>query len=345
MCEKKGCEVSNEEDKKVFKLIHENYKNMNCMMAEEMDIASLHGVITGDYREQMWMNFFRSIIPKKFSMSQGVLIIDSFGKVSKEVDIAVYDEQYTPYVFQYNTLKFIPIEAVAVVIECKSKSPNEDSLNAWIERIDQLVPNPSGITRIVSGYSCAITNKSQLKTRPIKILATIKDCGDKAIGTMEKEYCNKFDFIIIKDTKEDKSFNVLTKNENKRLGWWAKELNGVGNEDYLEIVCEKRGRLPNETEEFLKKEENESLQKYIMNELLAIENICGSEDKKIKVDKKLEDLRIPNNPLLTLNFQLNQLLMLINNPMPFPHFAYAKRFREIIKEMDNKTDEDKKKKS
>ena len=340
MCEKKGCEVSNEEDKKVFKLIHENYKNMNCMMAEEMDIASLHGVITGDYREQMWMNFFRSIIPKKFSMSQGVLIIDSFGKVSKEVDIAVYDEQYTPYVFQYNTLKFIPIEAVAVVIECKSKSPDENSLNGWIERIEQLLPNPSGITRIVSGYSCAITNKSQLKTRPIKILATIKGCGDKAIETMEKEYCNKFDFIIVKN-KKDKKFNLKTNNEHKSLGWWAKELNGVGNENYLEIVCEKGGRLPNESEEFLKKEENKKLQDYIMNELLIIEN----EDKKIKVVKKLDDLRIPNNPLLTLNFQLNQLLMLINNPMPFPHFAYAKRFREIIEEMNNKTNEDKKKKS
>jgi hypothetical protein len=46
----------------------------------------------------------------------------------------------------------------------------------------------------------------------------------------------------------------------------------------------------------------------------------------------LKDLEVPRNALLTLNFQLNQLLMLINNPMLFPHLAYAKAFREIVEE-------------
>ncbi|GAE90404.1 hypothetical protein [Acetivibrio straminisolvens] len=45
------------EKKEIFKKIHDNYMNMNRMMAEEMKIASLHGVITGENREQMWMNF------------------------------------------------------------------------------------------------------------------------------------------------------------------------------------------------------------------------------------------------------------------------------------------------
>lgn len=342
MSEEKNKNMSNEEDKKVFKKIHENFKNMNCMMAEEMEIASIHGVITGDYREQMWMNFFRSIIPKKFSMSQGVLIIDSFGNVSKEVDIAVYDEQYTPYVFQYNTLKFIPIEAVAVVIECKSKSPNEKALNDWVNKIDELMPNPSGITRIVSGYSCAITNKSQLRTRPIKILATIKNCSDDAKENIENGYYNIFDFVIIKD-REAGIFDVININENETLGWWAKKLNGVGNEGNLKIERLSKEKdcviddLPRESKDYLELNENDALKKFILNEFL---------EKNFEISKTLKDLKICDsdgndvNPLLSLNLQLNQLLLLINNPMPFPHFAYAKRFREIIQNINNESHKD-----
>ncbi|WP_369347684.1 DUF6602 domain-containing protein [Acetivibrio straminisolvens] len=277
-------------------------------------------------------------------MSQGVMIIDSFGNVSKEVDIAVYDEQYTPYVFQYNALKFIPIEAVAVVIECKSKSPKETSLDDWVKSINQLLPNPSGIVRIVNGFSCAITNKSQLRTRPIKILATIKDCGDKAGENIKEKYGDEFDFIIIKDG--DNTFNVLNKNEDKTLEWWAKELNGC--EENLKILYTEEGgnRLPKESEKYL--EMNSCLKEFIIDYLFA-----DGEDKKCKfeINRTLKDLKIydsdgkDKNPLLSLNLQLNQLLMLINNPMPFPHFAYAKIFREIIQEAKNKTDEEKNKKS
>ncbi|MNN95966.1 hypothetical protein D3C81_2148620 [compost metagenome] len=33
--------------------------------------------------------------------------------------------------------------------------------------------------------------------------------------------------------------------------------------------------------------------------------------------------------LLSLTFQLNQLLMLINNPLLFPHDAYVRMFNEV----------------
>ncbi len=42
--------------------------------------------------------FFLRIIPKKFNTTRFVFIIDSKENISKEVDIAIYDEQYTPYI-------------------------------------------------------------------------------------------------------------------------------------------------------------------------------------------------------------------------------------------------------
>jgi hypothetical protein len=44
----------------------------------------------------------------------------------------------------------------------------------------------------------------------------------------------------------------------------------------------------------------------------------------------LADLKVHGNPLLSLNLQLNQLLMLINNPMLFPHLSYARAFNEMV---------------
>lgn len=73
----------------------------------------------------------------------------------------------------------------------------------------------------------------------------------------------------------------------------------------------------------------------------------GEEQEKRKKRKKefsserkeiLQDLRVgqagdgsDENVIFSLIFQLNQLLMVINNPMLFPHRAYAKKFSEILK--------------
>lgn len=300
-----------EQDKKIYEKILENYNHLNEKMVEELDLASVHNGLTGNYREEMWIEFFRSIIPKKFSLAQGVMIIDSDKNVSKEVDIAVFDEQYTPYVFQYNTLKFIPIEAVAVVIECKSSSLNYNKLCEWADKLKRLKPKRSGITRIVNGYVTGLTNESQKRTRPITILASIKNNEtDKPLNEIKEDLGDYFDFIIL---EENKKFEVLIKYEDKSLGWWGCQLNGTEFEENLKL-----DKLPNE------------------------KDIEGSPELKFDgeryITNTLKDLRIEKNPLLSLNLQLNQLLMLINNPMLFPHFAYAKAFQKLVKKWIRKNE-------
>jgi len=72
-------------------------------------------------------------------------------------------------------------------------------------------------------------------------------------------------------------------------------------------------------------------------------NIKTGFEKKI-LNRTLSEYKITyqDQPvsLLSLNLQLNQLLMLINNPMLFPHNAYAKMFNSIGGE-DNKNGTDK----
>ena len=55
----------------------------------------------------------------------------------------------------------------------------------------------------------------------------------------------------------------------------------------------------------------------------CIENIKLADYEVTRLGEKVN--------LLTLNLQLNQLLMLINNPMLFPHIAYAEMFNALGK--------------
>lgn len=325
------------QNEKVFTRIHKNYNDLNKMMVEEMDLSSEHDGLTGNYREEMWVKFFRSILPQKFSLAQGVMIIDSQGHVSKEVDIAVFDEQYTPYVFQYNTLKFIPIEAVALVVECKSASlPAKENLINWANSIDKLRTCPSGVARMVHGYTTGLTNPTQKKTRPIKILACLKQSvTEEPIKNLKEQLGDYFDFIIQKKLNNERvsCFELLVKYEHKSLGWWGKQLNEGVSKDIedqkLALDLLDQRKYKDEAAKRKKMEERKGELQEERPELKIALKFSDKEDAFL-LENKLQDLKIQDNPLLSLNLQLNQLLMLINNPMLFPHFAYAKTFNEII---------------
>ena len=55
--------------------------------------------------------------------------------------------------------------------------------------------------------------------------------------------------------------------------------------------------------------------------------------QNLKVEKIDKYGQKHENVLLSLIFQLNQLLMVLNNPMLFPHKAYAERFNQILNEV------------
>lgn len=292
MIEENGNFIGND----VFKKILSNYQKLEESLIAQLDLLHNHGTTIGTLRETIWQGVFEQIIPKKFVIQQSVFIIDSNAEVSKEVDLAIMDEIYTPYIFQYGKIKFVPIEAVAVVIECKSNNPNKDGLILWSETIDKLNTNKESIARLAFDISSKAV-PTQQSTRPIKMLC-VKELGTEIEAELSGSY---FDFIlsINKDRKLKVNYATInredsTNEEQNDLKSWYKELN------------------------FHKERCNEE----------NIRNI-GELD-----GINLEHYEIPGSSILSLNFQLNQLLMLINNPMPFPHLAYAQKFKEIKLSLD-----------
>lgn len=314
-----------EENKKVIEKIKENYNNINNIICGELNLSSAHNGLSGSCREDFWTNFFRGIIPQKFAMEKGVIIIDSFGNRSKEVDIAIIDNQYTPYVFNYGNLKFIPIEAVAIVIECKSSEWNKNSVIEWSKTINKLESVSAGIVRIVQGNAISATTISQKQTTPIKILASMrKNPKDSTIKDIEAN----FDFILNYKSDGNGKFELEYKvpNENKKLGWWAEKLNNHKTTDERNEIEDKGIKIN------VQSAEAEKVETYVDKYFSEKERKKRNEDSffdngTLEIKSTLADLKIENNILLSFNFQINQLLMLINNPMPFPHFAYAKLFK------------------
>lgn len=282
------------EQNKTIENIYKNYRDMEKALVNELNFNVEHPGTIGGYREEVWKSLFEKIIPKKFSVERSVFVIDSKGNVSNEIDLVVFDEQYTPYIFRYGTLKFIPIEAVAVVIECKSKTVKIDN---WNESIDKLRTEFSSIARmagnIVVHNEDEINSKlkqelkydiTQSSTRPIKILC----CANNNSKNFEKE-SKIFDFII-QAKKEEEKFIIICKENGKKLLEWHNNLNHY------------EGKLKNKWPE-----------------------------KGNKQNVELKNFEVKESSILTLIFQLNQLLMLINNPLLFPHMAYVNLFNNYTK--------------
>jgi hypothetical protein len=77
-----------------------------------------HPVAKGTLTEDRWVNFLKTYIPERYKADKA-FVIDSDGNISEEIDIVIYDRQYSPFIFKRNNTKYIPAESVYAVFEVK----------------------------------------------------------------------------------------------------------------------------------------------------------------------------------------------------------------------------------
>lgn len=78
----------------------------------------LHPTSKGDAFENSWIDWLNEYLPKRYKVAKA-FIIDSKGKLSHQIDLVVYDNQYSPFVFNQNGTIYIPAESVYAVFEIK----------------------------------------------------------------------------------------------------------------------------------------------------------------------------------------------------------------------------------
>jgi len=77
-----------------------------------------HDGVMGDVNEQHFIAVLRKYLPNRYDVTNAI-VIDSNGETSDQIDIVIYDPQYTPTLLDQHNHRYIPAESVYAVFEVK----------------------------------------------------------------------------------------------------------------------------------------------------------------------------------------------------------------------------------
>lgn len=77
-----------------------------------------HPGTKGDATERVWLDMLQTYLPKRYQAAKAH-VVDSQGAFSDQIDVVIFDRQYSPFIFQYNDQTIIPAESVYAVFEAK----------------------------------------------------------------------------------------------------------------------------------------------------------------------------------------------------------------------------------
>ena len=77
-----------------------------------------HPVTKGDASENVWLELLNTYMPERYQAAKAH-VVDSNGAFSDQIDVVVYDRQYSPFIFRYEEQTIIPAEGVYAVFEAK----------------------------------------------------------------------------------------------------------------------------------------------------------------------------------------------------------------------------------
>lgn len=111
-----------------------------------------HPGIKGDASEDNWIEWLKTYLPKRYSVDKA-FIIDCKGNISDQIDIVIYDQQYSPFVFNQSGAIYIPAESVYAIFEVKQELTRDYIIYAGkkaesvrnLERTSAPIPHAGGV--------------------------------------------------------------------------------------------------------------------------------------------------------------------------------------------------------
>lgn len=101
-----------------------NLKNLFAALQKDMiSKANFSNVLNhptekGDNSEENWIKWFEDYLPKRYKAAKAT-VIDSHGNMSNQIDLVLYDAQYSYLAFNQHGILYIPAESVYAVFEVK----------------------------------------------------------------------------------------------------------------------------------------------------------------------------------------------------------------------------------
>lgn len=172
----------------------------------------------GDSLENVWIEWLKKYLPNRYCVDKAI-VIDSKGNLSDQIDLVIYDQHYTPFVFTQNGINYIPAEGVYAIFEVKPELSKEyieyagdkiESVRRLFRTSTKIIDrgksyDPRNLTKILGGI---LTSVKDLKNETIeKHLSNLNGLNGIDLGCSVDGGC----FYI--DYKNEEDVNILDYND------------------------------------------------------------------------------------------------------------------------------------
>ncbi|HZW05441.1 MAG TPA: DUF6602 domain-containing protein [Candidatus Nitrosotalea sp.] len=80
--------------------------------------AVVHPGGRGEAAEEDWLRVLKAHLPQRYQADKA-FVIDSRGELSDQIDVVIYDRQFSPCLYNQSDQRFVPAESVYAVFEVK----------------------------------------------------------------------------------------------------------------------------------------------------------------------------------------------------------------------------------
>ncbi len=101
--------------------LQQSFTMQQAMLKTQLEMSSAsitHNGTMGDVNEKHFIEIIKKYLPNRYAVDTGI-VIDSNGKTSDQIDVIIFDNQYTPTLLDQKNHRFIPAESVYAILEVK----------------------------------------------------------------------------------------------------------------------------------------------------------------------------------------------------------------------------------
>ena len=129
------------------------HKGVHQRLHTAREVAG-HPVLKGDAAETVWLAMLSDYLPARYQAKRAV-VVDSHGAFSQQIDIVIFDRQYSPFVFHQDGLDVVPAESVYAVFEAKQVITADENTYAQdkaasvraLHRTSLPIPHADGVAK------------------------------------------------------------------------------------------------------------------------------------------------------------------------------------------------------
>jgi hypothetical protein len=132
-------------------------------MIAQMAVGGLfeHASSAGDATEQHWIDLFTRYLPMRYRATPA-FVVDSTGRRSRQIDIAIFDNLYSPLLFPHSSGLHIAAESVYAVFEVKPTISRQ-----WIRDAGEKAASVRALRRTSVPVIAGGTPRSAIPPSPI----------------------------------------------------------------------------------------------------------------------------------------------------------------------------------